>query len=110
MDKRAAAMREAAEESYGSRPWTMAFEGRDPTIATAGADAERARVVAWAKTIGHEQVMASVAIGAWLSAALDDPAVCEAMKADIRRWFSSGQPFAETLMQGIEAGHHWRDA
>jgi hypothetical protein len=47
MDKRAAAMREAAEESYGSRPWTMAFEGRDPTIATAGADAELARVVAW---------------------------------------------------------------
>jgi hypothetical protein len=34
---------------------------------------------------------ASEAVGAWLSAALDDPAVCEAMKADIRRWFDAGQ-------------------
>jgi hypothetical protein len=106
MDKRAAAMREAA---IGVDPLLY----QSPTserVATAGADAAEARVVAWAKTIGHEQVMASVAIGAWLSAALDDPAVCEAMKADIRRWFSSGQPFAETFVQGVEAGEHWRDA
>jgi hypothetical protein len=26
-------------------------------------------------------------IGAWLAAALDDPTVCEEMKADIRAWF-----------------------
>lgn len=38
----------------------------------------------------HEAVMASVAVGGWLSAALDDPKVCDAMKADIDRWFSSG--------------------
>lgn len=31
-------------------------------------------------------------IGAWLSAALDDPAVCEAMKDDIRAWFDAGEP------------------
>jgi hypothetical protein len=104
MDKREKAMREAAD---GVDPFPPHWNQR---IATAGADAERARVVAWAKTIGHEQVMASVVIGAWLSAALDDPAVCEAMKADIRRWFSSGQPFAETFVQGVEAGEHWRDA
>lgn len=28
-------------------------------------------------------------IGSWLSAALDDPSVCEAMKADIRDWFET---------------------
>lgn len=37
-------------------------------------------------------VMASVNLGVWLSAALDDPNVCEAMKADIREWFSAGEP------------------
>jgi hypothetical protein len=38
-------------------------------------------------------IMASVKLGAWMSAALDDPAVCDAMKADIREWFSAGEPF-----------------
>ena len=38
----------------------------------------------------HEAVQASVAVGGWLSAALDDPNVCAAMKADINRWFSAG--------------------
>jgi hypothetical protein len=28
-------------------------------------------------------------IGKWLSAALDDPAVCDAMKADINAWFAA---------------------
>lgn len=37
-------------------------------------------------------VMASVKLGAWMSAALDDPNVCDAMKADIREWFSAGEP------------------
>lgn len=31
-------------------------------------------------------------IGWWLSAALDDPAVCEEMKSAINEWFVSGQP------------------
>jgi hypothetical protein len=31
-------------------------------------------------------------LGKWMSAALDDPNVCEAMKADIREWFSAGSP------------------
>lgn len=44
----------------------------------------------------HRAVMASVKLGGWMSAALDDPAVCEAMKADIREWFSAGEPL-ETL-------------
>ena len=40
-------------------------------------------------------------VGSWLSAALDDPKVCEAMKADIREWFDNGghlrpQPSGET--------------
>jgi hypothetical protein len=38
-------------------------------------------------------IMASVKLGAWMSAALDDPAVCDDMKADIREWFSAGEPF-----------------
>ena len=38
----------------------------------------------------HEAVQASVAVGGWLSAALDDPNVCDVMKADINRWFSAG--------------------
>lgn len=29
-------------------------------------------------------------VGSWLSAALDDPSVCEEMKADIREWFEGG--------------------
>jgi hypothetical protein len=42
-------------------------------------------------TVGRA-VMANVRLGAWMSAALDDPAVCDAMKADIREWFSAGEP------------------
>ena len=42
--------------------------------------------------IDHESVLASVGVGRWLSAALDDPNVCDEMKADIRRWFASGHP------------------
>lgn len=40
----------------------------------------------------QRSVMASVKLGAWLSAALDDPNVCAEMKADIREWFSAGEP------------------
>lgn len=40
-------------------------------------------------------------VGSWLSAALDDPKVCDAMKSDIRDWFDNGghlrpQPSGET--------------
>lgn len=38
---------------------------------------------------------ASDRLGAWLSAALDDPGVCAEMKADINAWFSAGQPLPE---------------
>jgi len=34
-------------------------------------------------------------IGTWLSAALDDPLVCEEMKADIRAWFEAESPVRE---------------
>jgi hypothetical protein len=42
----------------------------------------------------HHQryITAQVGIGKWLSAALDDPIVCDAMKADIHEWFSAGEP------------------
>jgi len=47
-------------------------------------------------------VMASVSLGAWMSAALDDPTICDAMKADIQEWFSAGEPvqlMAQALAQ-----------
>lgn len=40
----------------------------------------------------HRAIMGCVNLGKWMSAALDDPSVCEEMKADIREWFSSGEP------------------
>ncbi len=40
----------------------------------------------------HRSVMANVRLGKWMSAALDDPKVCDAMKDDIREWFSAGHP------------------
>jgi hypothetical protein len=33
--------------------------------------------------------LAMLAMGKWLSAALDDPDVCDAMKADIVEWFEA---------------------
>lgn len=41
----------------------------------------------------HESLMASARLGRWMSAALDDPKVCDEMKDDIRRWFSSGHMY-----------------
>lgn len=32
---------------------------------------------------------ASTELGSWMSAALDDPGVCDEMKSDIRRWFEA---------------------
>jgi hypothetical protein len=31
-------------------------------------------------------------VAKWLSAALEDPSVCDEMKADIRAWFDAGEP------------------
>lgn len=56
-------------------------------------------------TIAEERVtrwrQASVALGAWMSAALDDPKVCAAMKSDIQEWFSAGEPF-EAMASDVE--------
>lgn len=41
---------------------------------------------------GPTRQLASDALGKWMSAALDDPAVCDAMKADIQAWFNAGSP------------------
>jgi hypothetical protein len=43
------------------------------------------------------QVEANNRLGKWMSAALDDPSVCEAMKADIRFWFDSWSPAADDV-------------
>ena len=55
--------------------------------------------IAWHRP-AHRAVMASVRLGAWMSAALDDPQVCEEMKADINEWFSAGEPM-EILGQAL---------
>lgn len=60
---------------------------------------EQANNLAWHKP-AHRAVMASVKLGAWLSAALDDPSVCDEMKADIKEWFSAGEPM-EILGQAL---------
>ncbi len=62
------------------------------------ADEQRARVI-----------MASVRLGAWMSAALDDPKVCEEMKADIREWFSAGEPQPGWCAHIDEQRGGWRD-
>lgn len=48
-----------------------------------------ARILSLAPSQGAE---AADRLGAWMSAALDDPKVCDAMKADIQAWFDAGQP------------------
>ena len=60
----------------------------------------------WADNANVQRaVMASVNLGAWMSAALDDPKVCDAMKADIREWFSAGEP-----VSAIQAAFAEREA
>lgn len=44
---------------------------------------------------------ASDALGAWLSAALDDPQACAEFKAAVRTWFEAGSP-AFHLPQGVQ--------
>jgi hypothetical protein len=52
---------------------------------------------------GHRSVVACARLGAWMSAALDDPNVCDAMKADISEWFSAGEPINEHLAALVAA-------
>ena len=78
-------------------PPAMTANTQTPDLVEPFAWADR---LAWHKP-AHRAVMANVALGSWMSAALDDPKVCEAMKADIREWFSAGEPM-ETLGQLIE--------
>lgn len=40
-------------------------------------------------------------VGRWLSAALDDPQVCQEMKDDINKWMEAGEP-------NIQPGKSWR--
>lgn len=47
-------------------------------------------IIAMARA-GQRAVDAAPKIGAWLSAALEDPNVCDEMKADIRSWVEAVQ-------------------
>lgn len=40
-------------------------------------------------TIKREMIKEDEAIGSWLSAAMEDPKVCTAMKDDIDKWFDT---------------------
>lgn len=63
-------------------------------------------------TTPPEPSEASEKLGAWMSAALDDPDVCEAMKADIREWFSAGEPLAAApndKMKALVEANGWQD-
>lgn len=59
-------------------------EGDGGAVATVGQPPER-----------EELISASLAIGGWLAAALDDPAVCAEMKRDVNRWFDAAMPSAQ---------------
>lgn len=48
-----------------------------------------------------EAVAASLALGSWMSAALDDPSVCAEMKRDINRWFDAAMPSAPPPAAGV---------
>ena len=40
----------------------------------------------------RKHLVASEALGGWMSAALEDPKVCAEMKADINAWFAALEP------------------
>jgi hypothetical protein len=48
----------------------------------------------------HRLQDGNASLGKWMSAALEDPLVCEEMKSDIRAWFES-QEFATCIWQPI---------
>lgn len=91
---------------WGGVPANCSMWGKDFPEATRPQPAQ-GEAFAWVDDLSwHQQakraVMASVKLGSWMSAALDDVAVCEAMKADIREWFSAGEPM-EILTAAITA-------
>lgn len=49
----------------------------------------------------EEVVAASLALGGWMAAALDDHAVCAEMKRDINRWFDAAMPSAPPPAAGV---------
>lgn len=44
---------------------------------------------------------ASLRIGSWLAAALDDPAVCQAMRDDIREWMEAMAEDEVSYVRGV---------
>lgn len=53
---------------------------------------------------------AEEALGGWLSAALDDPAVCAEMKADIQAWMDEKAPYRRTPLRcNLIPVHRWAE-
>lgn len=84
------ALKECVALMHADNPadgWADAIAAARAALAKATAQAENRITPDYAGTRIADDVWA---IGSWLSAALDDPKVCEAMKADIREWFGGG--------------------
>jgi hypothetical protein len=47
----------------------------------------------------EERRKAAYALGDWLSAALDDPNVCQEYKDVINAWFDAGMPYRQLLVE-----------
>ena len=47
----------------------------------------------------RKQQIEDFKIGAWLSAAIEDPEVCDEMKLDIETWFISFEPLTEEALE-----------
>lgn len=61
----------------------------------------------------EQKRMADQQIGAWLSAALEDPSTCQSMKDDINEWFKCApqegrEPVAWIVHEDGVRGLHWR--
>lgn len=67
----------------------------DANYAALGFNARERMWEAWRESVARPHIPAdnpSAAIGSWLAAALDDPAVCAEMKRDIQLWMDAGSP------------------
>lgn len=97
LEDKAARLRQIIKMSLPASPGPVIGEDRAQVMINAAADlrAKASEIIAALPARTEAQgraIMASARLGKWMSAALDDPAVCNDMKADIREWFSAGEP------------------
>lgn len=97
-DAAEARAREVLARAMASKHWgSLVREGKDDNWGVIKPSEAIRAMIAFATAeaaSGAGEREASDRLGAWLSAALDDPKVCDAMKADIEAWFGDGKPAA----------------